>query len=122
MTMWQAVEEYLCVVERNLHPDMRIDVGKSVLQSCRENLLEFSHSVGDVEPLTLNREHHRFYAAALEMRGTEELVKEAKLDDVRRFLDWLQRRDNPRGIVNRNFAERRASIKGWLQGLFGSRR
>lgn len=120
--MWQAVEEYLCVVERNLHPDMRIDVGKSVLQSCRENLLEFSHSVGDVEPLTLNREHHRFYAAALEMRGTEELVKEAKLDDVRRFLDWLQRRDNPRGIVNRNFAERRASIKGGLQGLFGSRR
>ena len=122
MTMRQAIEEYLCVVERNLHPDMRVDVGKGILQRCRENLLEFSHTVGDVEPLTLNREHQRFYAAALEMLGTEELVKEAKLDDVRRFLDWLQRRNNPRGIVNRKFANRRASIRVWLQALFGSGR
>ena len=121
MTMRQAIEEYLCVVERNLHPDIRIDVAKDILQRCRENLREFSRAVGNVEPITLNRAHHRFYAALLEMRGTEDLVKEAKLDDVRRFLDWLQRDENRRAILNRYFAERRASIMGWLQAVFGSR-
>lgn len=90
--MRQAIEEYLNDIERNLYASVRVDAREEMLESCREHLLDFSHAVGDVEPLMLHREHYNFYAATLDMRGTEKPLRDAKLDDVRRFLGWVERR------------------------------
>jgi hypothetical protein len=63
--------------------------GEIMARYQRESLLDFSNVVGAIEPAQLTREHLRRYAAALDERGTDKLIKDVHVDNARQFLNWL---------------------------------
>lgn len=105
--MKQAIEDYLRDLDSRWQADVAANAREIMVHYQRENLLDFCSTVGDIDPPQLTREHLVQYAASLDERGTDKLMKDIGVDDAREFLHWLAR-----GRRNRNTTE----LVGWYIG------
>jgi len=69
------------------------------VDSHRDFLLDFSSTIGGINPEDLTRAHIAQYAAALDERGEDKVMKDVYLDDAREFLHWLGRGRRQRNAV-----------------------
>jgi hypothetical protein len=106
--MRQSIEDYLKSLDGELQAtDVAADAREVIVRLQRENLLDFSSTVGDIEGAYLTRVHLVQYAAVLDERGTDRVTKDVCVDNVREFLNWLGRGRRPRNT---------AEAIGWFIG------
>jgi hypothetical protein len=87
--MKEAIENYLTDFSNALHPDIPADGREVMVRLRRDELMDFSRVVGDIDVSELGPEHIAQYAAALDERGTEKLYRQVKFEQVRDFCTWL---------------------------------
>ena len=89
--MERTIEDYLTHFSNTLHPDVSAECREVLVRLCRESLMEFSHTIGDIEASELRSEHISRYVATLDERGTDKVFKQTLLSTVRKFCAWLVR-------------------------------
>jgi site-specific recombinase XerC len=114
--MKEAIENHLADFSRALHSDVPDDAREVIIRFRRDDLLDFSRIVGDIDASDLRPEHITQYIAALDQQNTDKLSREVKLSYLRDFCEWLVRKR----VLKTNFVPARL-CGSWMERTRASR-
>ena len=118
----QAIDSYIADYAASLHPDIPPDGKEVMARLTRDELMNFSYHVGNVDASTLGPEQIASFVAVLNAEGAYPLYDKIRLGHVREFCSWLIRK----GILSRNPVParlcgswwERSSIRAVIRALF----